>query len=114
MKPDRIRWRRPQGITEQDWHVIRCCVEMIVEENFIVDAAFHPRLGLDRDKARQHIIDGTGLSVEEEIRLIGGSLVETFAGIRITPEEWDERFTFTREHVRFIFDKWREIHPRRR
>lgn len=102
--------RRPQGITEQDWHVIRSCVEMIVADGFIVDAAFHSRLGVDRDKARQHLAHGVTLPIEDELLLIRNSLNEACTGIRISDEDWDARFTFSRDHACYVFERWTELH----
>ena len=97
---------------------IRQCVTAIIDGPFIEDWEFHTRLGVERAEFRAALPPDGNLDLFSDdpgVNLIvNNSLNEVANGLGISPAQWNEWFTVTREDIRRVFDRWLELCTRRR
>jgi hypothetical protein len=86
------------------------CMKAIVDGDAIKDSEFQTRLGITRPVVRRIISQWPDIDdrVEDsdEFLAINNCMNEVCHGIRMTPEEWAERFTVPKDTILRAYDNW--------
>jgi hypothetical protein len=86
------------------------CLKAVAEGDAIEDWEFHARLGITRSAVKRFIsqwpVMNDGAQGSDEFLALNNCMNEVCRGIRMTPEEWMQRFTEPRDRILQTYENW--------